>query len=604
MTELAELPVVPDIDNPDTRDGDTEVEHRLRVIRGDASDDDLMVTLGLIAAGRLPAPADEHRWDRAAVEAALEAAGEHRNRMYDLWYRMKIPFGEAALDSWYVLTLALGRTGGDLPAAISLYTTVLEELSSAGEVRTAQVFADRLGVPTPATTPAGATATTPATATATVVTRHPSDAQALTEATLRGTALGLGRRRPWWESMTERAVTAWSALRDEERPVLLLELQERITGLEQVRFFVDGQLLDNRGVGAMFAQCARAHPRDWTTGALALATLGWMWKEAGFCLQELNQSVICLPLVLDFAVRRLREYERRTGTAPVALPTSPIDLARALGGRRVRTEQDYLRCLQFDGGNWERREFLVPRAQCDTLLRLPGDLRDRLESAFDTTLSGEGPQVWEQAVEAALGSGHEPTDIIKLLARWTADDDALPVDYAICTVPLGVKLERPWELDYADVLCYTAFNAMFDPSTDNVPFDYVGISNAIGQRLRYNVVKKAQNYTLLRRFKAQSFNLPDIAVAEDANHAGHRAAGIRMSCRIPTYINYRGLAWKGLADVRLNRTHYSHQLEFRPSDVPLANRSATWLGWIADATYARDLLFDAKYGKKLTEREM
>jgi hypothetical protein len=580
MTELAAAPV--------DRDLDLDVEHRLRLIRGDASEDDRMVVLGLIAAGHLPTPPDiEHgRLDQARLDALLKQAGDGRNQMYDLWYRMKIPFGEAALDSWYVLALAMGRTGGDVAAALDLYAAVLEALAEPDAVA-AQVFPRHLGVV--GASPVAAT--------------DDADAWALAEAVLRRTPLELAQKHPWRISMREHAMAPWTVMREEERPVLLIELQERIQGLEQVRFYVDGTLLDNKGVGALLRQCAATDPQNWTMSSLAVATLAWMWREAGFCLQELNQSIICLPHVFDFMVRRIRDYERRLGTPASTLPTSPVELARLLGRLRTRVERDYLRCLQFDGGNWERREFLVSRARCDALLPLPADLRGLVEASFDTTLSGEGPNVWEQAIDAALARGQTPTDVIKVLGRWAANDDALPVDYAIFTTPLGVKLDRPWELEYEDVFCYTAFRDGFDPSSDGVPFDFVGISNAIGQRLRYNVVKKAQNYTLVRRFKAQSFNLPDIAVAEDANHAGHRAAGIRMSCRIPTYIRPGGLVWKGLADVRLNRTVYSHPREFRPSDIPLASRQAVYLGWIADATYARGLLFDAKYGQKLTEAE-
>jgi hypothetical protein len=429
------------------------------------------------------------------------------------------------------------------------------------------------------------------------------DVAALAGAVLTAAPLRLPDPFAWRASMRERALADWTAVREEERTLLLVELQDRIRALEQVRLLVDGVLLDNAAVADALWSCAGTNPYTWTPGSLAVATMAWMWKEAFFCLQELNQSILCLPHVLDFAVRRLRQYEETLGVAAAPLPASPIALSKRLGQLRTKVEQSHLRCLQFDGGNFERREFLVPRAECEALLGIPADLRGRLEQALATPLPGEGPEFWERAVDAAVAGGAGPTEVVKVLAHWTANDDAQPVDYAIFTTPIGVKLDRPWDLEYEDILCYTAFQDGFDPGTDAVPFDFVGICNAIGQRMRYNAVKKAQNYTLVRRFKAQSFNLPDIAIAEDANHAGHRGAGIRISCRIPTYIHYRGLLWKGISDVRLNRTFYSEHREFRPSDIPLANRPATWLGWLSDAVFARDLRYDVRYGRKLVRGE-
>ncbi|MBO2448579.1 hypothetical protein J4573_15860 [Actinomadura barringtoniae] len=557
---------------------DSDVEYRLRIIRDDASHDDRAVALGLLATGIAGTPAETPALlDQKAVETVLDQAGEWRSALYDLWYRLRIPFGDAPLDSWYVLALAFGKTGGDVPKAVELHAGVLQRMAAAEDP--IAVLRTEFGL--------------------TGETREGGE-DAFADAVLARAPFRSALPRPWHAGLRERALAPWTDLREEERPVLLLELKQRIQGLEQVRFFVRGEVLENKQVAARLHDCARTAPEEWDEATLAVATLAWMWRESGFCLQELNQSILSLPLVIDFMVRRIRDYAASAGVAAAEPPESPIELARQLGRLRVRIERDHLRCLQFDGSNWERREFLVPRSACSAILDLPGDLREQLQDRFDAALPGEGPPVWAAAMDAATAAGATPTDVIKELARWAAADTALPVDYAIFTTPIGVKLDAPWELEYEDVFCYTAFHEGFDRDAEGVPFDHVGIQNAIGQRLRYNVVKKAQNYTLLRRFKAQSFNLPDIAVAEDANHGGHRAAGIRLSCRIPTYIHHDGLTWKGLADVRLNRTIYREHLEFRPSDVPLASRLATWLGWIADAAYARGLEFDRVYGKKLT----
>ncbi|QXJ21421.1 hypothetical protein AGRA3207_002273 [Actinomadura graeca] len=559
---------------------DTDVRYRLRVLHDDAAEDDRAVALGLLAAGRAGGPETlaEPGGDRAAVARILDRVdGRDRALFYDAWYRMKIPYGEAEPDSWYVLALALGRTSGDLPAALDLHARVLLLLADAEDP--AAVFAREFGL---TGEPAGT----------------------LKDAVLAGAPFLRATPKPWRARLRDRALAVWTGLREEERPLLLLEFRQRVEGLEQVRFFLDGRTEDNRGVGAVLQRCASTDPAAWTDSQLAVATLALMWREAGFCLQELNQSIISLPLVADFVVRRVRAYEQVLGIPPAPLPEGIADLARLYGGLRVRIERDHLRCLQFDGSNWERREFLVPRRSCAEALPLPATLRGRLETAFGAPLAGEGPAAWAAAVDNAVAAGLTPTDVIRTLGAWAVADELLPVDYAIFTAPMSnAKLAAPWTLDYEDVFCYTAFAGGFDWSAEGVPFDFVRIANAIGQRLRYNVVKKAQNYTLVRRFKAQSFNVPDIAVAEDANHEGHRAAGIRMSCRVPTHVHHEGITWKGLADIRLNRTFYREHLEFRPSDIPAASRLAEWLGWIADAVYERGLEFDAKYGKKLPRTE-
>ncbi|WP_165964015.1 hypothetical protein [Actinomadura sp. KC216] len=560
---------------------DSDVEYRLRLIRDDAELDDRAVALGLLATGIAATPVtDPALLDRPALETVLDQAGEWRAALYDLWYRLRIPSGDAPLDSWYALALAFGKAGGDTAKALELHGDVLQRMAAADDP--VAVLSAEFGLAGEA---------------------REGDLDALADAVLARAPFRSALPRPYHAGLRERVLSSWTGLREEERPVLLLELKQRIEGLEQIRFYVRGELLENRQVAALLYDCARTDPQEWDEAALATATIAWIWRESGFCLQELNQSIISLPLVFDFVVQRIRHYEGSAGAPPAEPPESPVELAQLLGRLRVRIERDHLRCLQFDGSNWERREFLVPRSACSAVLRMPDDLRERLQDRFDVRLRGDGPQVWETAVEGAAAAGLTPTDVLKELAHWAASDTSLPVDYAIFTVPIGVKLDAPWEFEYEDVFCYTGFNEGFDRDAEGVPFDHIGIQNAIGQRLRYNVVKKAQNYTLLRRFKAQSFNLPDIAVAEDANHGGHRAAGIRLSCRIPTYIHYNGLTWKGLADVRLNRTFYREHLEFRPSDVPLASRLADWLGHIADAAYARGLEFDRTYGKKLTRPE-
>jgi hypothetical protein len=239
----------------------------------------------------------------------------------------------------------------------------------------------------------------------------------------------------------------------------------------------------------------------------------------------------------------------------------------------------------------------------ETHLDLPESLRDRLAGAHDVPAGLDAKSTLEAAVRHSQDAGEDPTEVLKTLAQWAADDESLPTDYVILTAPIGVKLDAPWTMAYEDVACYVAFHRDFAPERDGVPLDLRGIANLIGQRMRFNAVKKAQNYTVVKRFPPQSFNLPDIAVAEDANHEGHRASGIRHSCRIPTMVHAAGMTWKGIADVRLNRTIYRPHSQFRPSDVPLASRYAIWLGWIVDEVYARKLQLDPRYGRKLRKGE-
>lgn len=457
----------------------------------------------------------------------------------ELWYRSNIPFGPPSVATWELLTTALGIAQLDVAAALDFYTGLVSEQSQA--LVLPEIYRD----------------------------------------------------------LDAAARAYWTEVEDEDRPLLLLELKQRIESLERVRFYVAGQIVTNADVATVLAQCAAASPTTWSMSDLALATLVRLWAEAGFCLQEYNQAIVSLPHVVDYAIGRRNDYCR---SAAVELPQPPAtfaDLSHSLRFARQVVERTHLRCLRFDGGNWERREFLLTRASIDRVADVPDDLRKALDAQFGCDITLDAPDLLKAAVESCIDAGSDPVEVLKCVAQWAADTDELPTDYVVLTAPVGNKLDRPWELDYQDVACYVAFRTGFAPAVDGVPLDHVGITNVIGQRMRYNVVKKAQNYSMVKRFPPQSFNLPDIASAEDANHEGHRASGIRQSCRIPTAIRYRGLVWKGLADVRLNRTVYGIDREFRPSDIPLAARYARWLGWAIDAIYARDALIDPSYGKLL-----
>jgi hypothetical protein len=549
---------------------------------------DFLVLLGLLNARRVKAAASAEerleflredpanaveRWGVDAADFAL---------FHQLWYRMRVPFGAVPLYWWYLLTLALRDPARGTADAVEQFAAAAEQPGV--DVLDTGVLVEAIVHDVPV-----------------AVVSEPA-ADGLPTYRMPGLAEIAGGSEPELADIAARTRERWTGLSPEERTLTLTRLQQRFEALEQMRFYCGGEVRENREIVAVLGSCRNAPPADWSYEQLAFATLAYCWERAGFIVQEFNQALLTLPLVATFMSRRLAEYSEITGRDYTGTPDL-IDAASELGRLRAELEETHLRCIQFDGSNWERREFVVPKAMREDFLQIPDSLADLMASRLGVEIadrSGSGA-AWDAYVEAVLGEGHTPTQLICALVDWAANDDLLPIDAAIFTVPHGIKLESPWELEIDDVFCYTAFRDGFDPRDHGMPLDLTGMRNAIGQRMRYNVVKKAQNYALVKRFKPQSFNLPDIAVAEDANHAGHRAGGIRLSMRLPTTISYRGDEWKGIADVRCNRGGYHPKNRFRPSDVILGSRYTAWEKGIADATFARDLLFDRRFCVKLTE---
>jgi hypothetical protein len=597
--------------------------------------DDAIVVLGLGAAGLVPAAALATLFQGAAIPAITPAQltrlgveTSDFDRLQQLWHRFKVPHGRASLVRWQMLCAALGSEK-DLQRASDLMTGWLEAAAGARLETQLARLAEAMGLE------AGGAVLTNA---------EFEDVMGLSAAVLRRVPLYADRdpaamasrlRAAGWKidvslskepagpflladlcpgqaaqlpNITRRTRAAWEQLPPEERTGLLIELQHRILALEQVRQIVsEGLPLENRQIVDILGQCLSRPVGEWPTEHLSLATLWWCWREAAFAIQELNQSIVTLPAIALFLCRRLAEYAgagAQTGSTS-GEAVDLIDLARRLGGARQQVERRFLRCLQFDGSDWERREFLVSKASLERFLPLPLELREHLLGELGTPFPGDQGdlQSWDRYLEAALETGRTPTQVLQSLARWTANSPQLSVDYAIFTVPMGNKLEEPWTMDFDDVFCYTGFRRAFNPADFGVPLDLVGVQNAVGQRMRYNVVKKAQNYALVKRFPPQSFNLPDLSVAEDANHGGHQAAGIRLALRIPVAISYRGRVWKGLADLRLNRVDYRPENHFRPEDVALAHRYVWWARGIAEAAYRRDLTFEKRWCGKVTSLE-
>jgi hypothetical protein len=335
----------------------------------------------------------------------------------------------------------------------------------------------------------------------------------------------------------------------------------------------------------------------------------WSWHEGGFVLQELNQSFISLPALVLFLARRLRAYAAKLDLEDPAAGSSahdPLTLARMLPRLRRDLEREHVRCLHFDGSNWERREFLLPMRELHRDWEVPEHLRRVLYEYTGAEFPSDWGtlEAWDRFVELVLEAGGTPTRAMQAIAQWSADADDFYVDISVLTAPLGRKLDEPWTMDFTDLFCYTAFRDGFRPEDHGIASDFVGIQNIMGQRMRYNAVKKAQNYAPVRRFPPQGFNLPDISIAEDANHAGHGAAGVRLACRLPFSVSHAGSEWNGLADIRLNRVEYRRDNRFRPRDLVTGNRYARFAKGVADATYRRGLGFDEKWGNKVRDLDL
>jgi len=619
------------------------LDWRRTLIRSDAEFDDMVVLFGLVAKGHI-APdtlrrelrkVDQDKSGAELIEPMLASGIIDRGEwaaMYQLWYRWKIPLGAASLVWWRLYCIALGRASTP-QGALDLFEEWLDRIEAPGNAsERLRTYEECSGL-----TASGGIAVVrndidalDSLAAATLKSmpllslRHPAEIAQLEEVGIRiavsdvdqehvrsshlDSLLGgrtpllarslvelCGGRDPKVGGLATEMRRSWSDLPAEDRTMILITLEQRMSALEQVRISYGGTAIENDGIVEILAGCRGTTPDSWTPLQLRVASLVWIWQEAGFVLQELNQAETSLPTLAVFLERRTADYEK---VCHERLSPGPnlIEFARSFSKLRGAVEKAYLRCLYFDGGNWERREFLVARSDCEAQLALPPELPRALEKRFGLVFP-EGK--YDRALKCYLGdvleAGFTPSDLVIALADWSANCSDLPADYAIFTAPLGVNLERPWEMSIEEVFCYTAIKDGFDPKSSGVPLGFVGIRNTIGQRMRYNVVKKAQNYALVKRLKPQSFNLPDISVAEDAHQGGHTASGVRFACRIPTTINYHGSEWKGIADVRLNRADYRDEHRFSERELMVATRYGAWLKAIADETFARGLQFDPAY---------
>lgn len=598
--------------------------------------DDLVVLCGLIISGRAPrhlivdaigdSGSFQARLDRLAIADGV--LSEDWGLLQQLWYRWRVPWGAASLYWWYLFCTALGRSS-DAPQATDLFGDWVEKLDVSDVLERVAIYSRLTGVSANAGIAAirddisaihcyvGAalnglplvkishdgeiSALELAGISVVVSDNRLSDARldavaAIWEMRLERSgphnleALCRGRQ-PRMAGLDDDMRGYWSKLSPEDRTYTLVHLEQKLDCLEQVRFSYGNVVSTNDGIAATLQACRGALPVDWTRAQLAAATFCLFWQEAGFCIQEISQAEVHLPTIRVYLERRIGDYVAITGT-DVDRGLGLLDLTRQLASLRSVIERSHQRCLYFDGSNWERREFLVTKDELSEVKRVPSALADALRQQFGVRLQdGDAYRALRLYTGQVVEAGHTPSDLLIGIAEWAANATDVVTDYAIFTVPRGPNLDKPWEMKLDDLFCYTAIRSGFDPKVAGVPLRTVGISNAIGQRMRYNALKKAQNYALLKHMTPQSFLLPDIAVAEDAHQNGHYASGVRHSCRIPMTVEYRGSHWKGIADVRMSRTDYERSSRFTERDLILATRYGIWSRAVADEAYARDILF-------------
>ncbi|MBA2676026.1 hypothetical protein [Ramlibacter sp.] len=612
----------------------SSLQARTRMVHRGLAADDVVVAFGMMAAGALDDGAETRLRAATAPElpaligTLLDEGAIDPAKWADLhraWYRWRIPLGVSSLVWWHLHCRAYGKAG-NLAAASDLVESWIQAIDAAPPGKRAQVSAAFTGLAAERVVAlrddiTGLDAFVSAVRYGVTLLAVP-DAQALDAlrrervsilmtdieaggpvplglpavqsraASLRALCYG---RAPRFAQQSTLLNELWSTMPVEERTFVLVHLEQKIASLEIVRLSHGGRVLDNGEIAGVLAACRAQEPSRWSPLEMRIASFAWAWQEAGFSVHELNQTELSVQLLVLLMEHRVGQYQRHvTMDVPQQLPLP--ELARRYGPLRVALERSQQRCLYFDGGNWERREFLLDKAASMRHYAIPAPLAECFERNFGGSLQpGSSPAQWRQYVAARIEAGKTPTELMIGLAEWAANTDDLPVDYAVFDVPVGVKLDRPWDLEIEEIFCYTGLRADFEAREKAVPLGAVGIANALGQRMRYNAVKKAQNYALVKHMTPQSFLLPDISVAEDAHHGGHYASGIRHACRVPISVGYRGSAWRGIADVRLSRADYAYDRRFREEELEVALRYGIWAKAIADEAYARDMLFDSKY---------
>ncbi|MEA2493916.1 MAG: hypothetical protein QOJ29_1827 [Thermoleophilaceae bacterium] len=403
----------------------------------------------------------------------------------------------------------------------------------------------------------------------------------------------------------EEALNAWSALAPAERAALLVELHDRFAVLGPVRIHVVGQALDNESGCEAIMRCREHEPAAWSLGELTFATVLWLWELSAVSFTELNQADVDLIGLERFLVAKHERYGNLVGY-PSPPPAHLLELARAVAALRARVERDHVRCFRIDGGTWERREHLLPIAAVapDAVpAQLARHVRDML--GVELPASGDWRERWTGLVDRLCDAGVNPAEALVALAEYLLLVEDLRADYAIVTAARGPKLDAPWTLELPDVFSYCALRPGCDWRERGVRLTDVKIRDALCQRMRHNVTRRARNYSPDRdeRLKAQPFQFPDVALMEDAHHGGHRASGIRFAARSPYQLKVPGVGtWRGLADVRINRASYDPGDAYTFAELPAVIRVAWWAKTVVEASLARGVDLDPIYGRKLTAR--
>ena len=403
----------------------------------------------------------------------------------------------------------------------------------------------------------------------------------------------------------DEARARWSALGEAERDEVLLLLEERVVIPRPLNFYVGDAELDNDAAVEVITGCRGVPVAAWSYPQLVLLSTLWLWEIGSFAVSELNQADLSFALLDDFVAAKEAGYRSVLGLGPDPAPArSLFDRVAALGPLRKAIERDHVRCMRINGATWERREWFLPVADV-RVDQVPEAVADALRARVGIALP-DGPDArtrFAAYAEAMIAAGVNPAEALVALAEHAVRDEALDADYAIITCARGNKLDVPYRIEMKDVLSYSAVTDGLEPAERGIRLNRTQIANAICQRMRYNVVCRVRNYSPDRaeRMQAQAFQIPDIAVMEDAHHNGHRANGVRFVTRAPIAFSVDGRTLKGLADFRVNRATHDDSRRFTPAELRLIMRTSWWMKTIAETSWARGVQLDEKYCTKMEE---
>jgi hypothetical protein len=336
-----------------------------------------------------------------------------------------------------------------------------------------------------------------------------------------------------------------------------------------------------------------------------LTTL-WLWELSKIALTELNETDLTFTVLYDFFADRWRTYRRLAGLEEEPPPEALFPLVRALPGLREQVEVGHVRCMEINGASWERREWWLPRSELHperisaTFIRF---VEERLGLPFPA--EGDYRTRFRAWTDSLLSRGINPAEGLVALAEYVLTLPDLRADYAIITCARGVKFAEPWKIQLMDTMSYTAIRPGYDPKEHGVRLTWEQISNAIAQRMRYNVVCRCRNYSPLReeRMQAQSFQYPDVARMEDAHHNGHMANGVRFVARAPFVLDVtvdgQRKSLRGLADLRVNRASHRAEDRFTRADLPAVITMMLWMKAAVERAFELGELLDEKYCNKL-----